>query len=579
MSVEESMFKEAMAAIDAGENSRARDLLTRLLKDNPNNAQYWLWMSAVVETRKECIYSLKEAYRLDPQNVAAKRGLMMYGEIEPDPSLALPYKYQKHDWESELRKSQASAVKKQSPLARSLVYGGLILLVAAVGVAALWYFHIFSRPNADQTFVNINRSTATPSATPSIKPRRATPTPTGPTPLWMMLQATYTPTPLFLETPHVAEAYSLGMEAFQKRNWDQAITYFQQALETEYNSNDIRYYIGESYRLKGDYANANDMFNTIIKRNSSFAPAYLGRARTEYYGLSNWRDAVTDLKEAIRFDSTMGQAYLEMACVFDNQGDGNSALGYLETAEPLVPDSPLFYYYRGWAEFLTDDNDSALKDILKANSMDSTIVDMYLLLGKIYQATGDYQSSIKPLTTYITYDSTDYKGYLYLGRGYYAINDYDNTIQTMTQALALNNTVFEAYEDRADSYMKINNPQSALADFISALAIDPKSFDANMGRGQALMAQNEYRLAYVQFNVADAYDKTDTESARLYYWRALSLEGIGDTHDAIKDWNALMALPPDAVPSDMSSEASQHLSTLKLGTPSAGLTVTVTVTP
>ena len=254
MSVEESMFKEAMAAIDAGENSRARDLLTRLLKDNPNNAQYWLWMSAVVETRKECIYSLKEALRLDPQNTAAKRGLMMYGEIDPDPSLALPYKYQKHDWETELRKAQTSASAGQSPLTRGLVYGGLILLVAAVGVAALWYFHIFSRPAASQTIVNINRSTATPSATPSPNPRKPTATPPGPTPLWMMLQATYTPTPLFLNTPHVAEAYTLGMEAFQKQQWDQAIQYFQQALEVEYDSDDIRYYIGEAYRLKGDYS-------------------------------------------------------------------------------------------------------------------------------------------------------------------------------------------------------------------------------------------------------------------------------------------------------------------------------------
>ena len=576
MSVEESMFKEAMAAIDADENSRARDLLTRLLKDNPNNAQYWLWMSAVVETRKECIYSLKEALRLDPQNVAAKRGLMMYGEIEPDPSLALPYKYQKHDWEAELRKAQASATKKQSPLTRSLVYGGLILLVAAAGVAALWYFHVFSHPAASQPFVNINRATATPSATPTLNPRMPTPTPPGPTPLWMMLQATYTPTPLFINTPHVAEAYELGIEAFQKQDWDQAITYFQQALETEYNSDDIRYYIGESYRLKGDIPNANDTFNSIIKRDSSFAPAYLGRARTEYYGeTGRWRDAVTDLKEALRFDPTMGQAYLEIANIYDNQGDGTDALSYLQTAETLVSDSPLFYYYRGWGEFLTGDNDSALKDVQKANSMDSTIVNMYLLLGQIWQATGDYQSSIKPLETYVTYDNSDDKGFLYLGEGYYAINDYTDAIQAFNQALALNNTLFDAYNERAYSYLKTGDAQSALSDFTYALAIDPKSFDANMGRGQALMAQNQYRQAYVQFNIADAYDETDAESARLYYWRALSLEGIGDSRDAIKDWNALLALPPDAVPSDMSSEASQHLATL--GTfPSVSLTVTVT---
>jgi tetratricopeptide (TPR) repeat protein len=577
MSVEESMFKEAMAAIEAGENSRARDLLTRLLKDNPNNAQYWLWMSAVVETRKECIYSLKEALRLDPQNIAAKRGLMIYGEIEPDPSLALPYKYQKHDWETELRKAQTSASAGQSPLTRGLVYGGLILLVAAAGVAALWYFHIFSPPSVNQFIVNINRSTATASATPSINPRTPTATPPGPTPLWMMLSATYTPTPLFLVTPHVAEAYTLGMEAFQKQDWDQAIQYLQQALETEYEADDIRYYIGEAYRLKGDYPDAVSTFNTLIKHNSSFAPAYLGRARAEYYGDSTrWRDAVNDLKEAIRFDPNLGEAYLEIANILDHQGDGTGAAGYLQTVATLTPDSSLFYYYRAWAEFLTDDYDIALQDALKANALDSTIVDVYLLQGKIWQATGDFQSSIKPLNTYVTYNNSDYEGFLYLGEGYYAINDYVDAIQALSQALVLNSNLFDAYEERAFSYLKTGDAQSALTDFTSASAINPKSFDATLGRGQALMALQQYRQAYVQFNIADAYDQTDAESARLYYWRALSLEGFGDTHDAIKDWNALLALPADAVPSDMSQEASQHLATLGSSTPFLSLTVTAT---
>jgi tetratricopeptide (TPR) repeat protein len=265
-----------------------------------------------------------------------------------------------------------------------------------------------------------------------------------------------------------------------------------------------------------------------------------------------------------------------MANIYDNQGDGKDALGYLQTAETLLPDSPLFYYYRGWAEFLTKDYDTALQDAQKANSMDSTIVNVYRLLGRIWQATGDFQSSVKPLETYVTYNRSDDKGFLYLGEGYYAINDYTDAIQALSQAIALNNTLFYAYNERAYSYLKTGDAQSALADFTKAIAIDPKSFDATLGRGQALMAMNQYGQAYVQFSIADAYDETDAETARLYYWRALSLEGVGDTHDAIKDWNALLALPADVVPSDMSLEASQHLATLGSSTPSLSLTVTAT---
>jgi Tfp pilus assembly protein PilF len=53
MAAHDVMFHEAMTAIRQGERSRARDLLTRLIKIDRNQAKYWLWMSTVVETGKE----------------------------------------------------------------------------------------------------------------------------------------------------------------------------------------------------------------------------------------------------------------------------------------------------------------------------------------------------------------------------------------------------------------------------------------------------------------------------------------------------------------------------------------------
>ena len=47
------MFQEALAAIQEGDRARARDLLTRLLKMDQDHADYWLWMSALVETARE----------------------------------------------------------------------------------------------------------------------------------------------------------------------------------------------------------------------------------------------------------------------------------------------------------------------------------------------------------------------------------------------------------------------------------------------------------------------------------------------------------------------------------------------
>ena len=72
----QSMITEAIAAARAGDRARARDLFSRLLRTDSANAEYWVWMSSVVDTDRERIYCLESALKLDPTNRAAMRGLV-----------------------------------------------------------------------------------------------------------------------------------------------------------------------------------------------------------------------------------------------------------------------------------------------------------------------------------------------------------------------------------------------------------------------------------------------------------------------------------------------------------------------
>ena len=78
------MFEDAVDALKQGDHARAKDILTRLLKADQNNATYWVWMSAAVGTPKERIYCLETALKLDPENATAKRGLILHGALPPD---------------------------------------------------------------------------------------------------------------------------------------------------------------------------------------------------------------------------------------------------------------------------------------------------------------------------------------------------------------------------------------------------------------------------------------------------------------------------------------------------------------
>ena len=78
MAEDDAVFQEAVEALREGKKARARELLTGLLKTDQNNATYWVWMSAAMETPKERIYCLQTALKLDPENAAAKRGLRLF---------------------------------------------------------------------------------------------------------------------------------------------------------------------------------------------------------------------------------------------------------------------------------------------------------------------------------------------------------------------------------------------------------------------------------------------------------------------------------------------------------------------
>src|SRR3990172_2389728 len=85
----DEMFNEAVKAAKAGQRRRAKDLLTRLLKADQENVDYWLWMSAVVDTEKEQIFCLQKALKIDPNSIAARRGLVVLGALKPEDA-ALP---------------------------------------------------------------------------------------------------------------------------------------------------------------------------------------------------------------------------------------------------------------------------------------------------------------------------------------------------------------------------------------------------------------------------------------------------------------------------------------------------------
>ena len=579
---ENTILREAIEALRAGDRVRARDLLTRMLKTDQNNATYWVWLSAAVDTQKERVYCLQSALRIDPQNAAAKRGLVLFGALPPDDSIP-PFPVNRpRVWEDKLVIPKEPQEKKRgwaNPLTRVFIILGIAVAVLGLFVGGYMLLPKGAKP-AFIRGTSTRRPTWTITLTPSKTPliRSATPTFLGPTPLAFFLAKTYTPTPLYVVTQHpplTRASFTAGLRSLAQGNYETARVQFQEVLKTEPDAGDVYYYIGESFRAQGNYRAARDNYQQSINRDPGFAPAFVGRARVNL-DMNPDADVIGDLDQAISLDPRDAEAYIERGR-YEVSHNPASAEADLEAALEITPDSALAYLYLAQAQLGRGENGAALESALRANQIDMTLVPVYLALARTYIATGRSQEAVGVLQTYTVFAPNDTSAFLSLGTAYNAASQYQPAVDILDKALAADRRNAEAYFQRGFAYLNLEKPSLAAADFRLAVTYDPKDFDSYLGLARAYDMQGKPGDAYMQ---AEQYAlplaKSDSSKAQVYYWESIFLNEMKNDLGERESWTRLIMLPPDVMPPEWRAEAFQHLGIT--ATPTKTLLPTITRT-
>lgn len=560
---DDKMLQEAIESIATGQFDRARDLLTRLLRADQSNPRYWLWMSSVVDTTKERIYCLQKVLHLDPGNRAAQLGMVLGGISPPDEGLQ-PVPITPRNWKDTYKvKSLDSGPKKY---VRRFAYVGAFILVfgiISIGILAprMRSFGYFAGVQLTVTPI-FETVAATATLLPTNTPRAVTPTPTfiGPTPLWMLLEATYTPTPLYVNTPHpVTEAYKAGIRAFHEGNYEEMLMFMEQAAQAEPDSDDIYYYIGEA-NLKLDKPNeALFAFEKSLETNINFAPAYFGRAKA-MLALDPDFDIENDLTQAIVVDPSLASAYLELIAYYLSIGNYDLALTNLEIAENLIPESPLIFAYRSQALLQSGEFELALEAAQQAYDLDQTILSVYQTLGNLYLMTGKSTQASHYLEIFLRYITDDADTWAAYGRALFEDGDQiDQAMRAFDRALELDENSFTALLFRGLSYLESGQGQLAVNDLFIARNFDRESFIASLGLARALSLAERYDDAISQFNGSELLVSTDFERAEVYYWRANTFRLMGEKISALNDYQSLLEITAESIPEIWVREAQRYI--------------------
>ncbi len=562
-------LQQAIEASQKGDLEQARELLLELMREDNREPLYWLLMSTVVESRDERIYCLHNVLFLDPENSAAIHDLELLGAPMPETDEEAPEAEPAEDWQT--REIAAPKIPKgvrkrqDDPLSIGWIAGslglGLVLILLGYYAAANGFFDQFMQedatPSANAFFIPSPRASEVAGETPEPTATRAiVVVPRDPSEL---LDAPYTPTPLYVNTPHPDSPYEDGIAAMQAQNFEAAIVAFEEHLAANPADADAAYYRAEAYYRLEDFQAAYDGYNQAININPQLAAAYLGRAQSgAELGVPD-SERLTDLNTALLLDPNFGLGYIGRADYHLDRDETAASLQELNTAESLLPDSALLHNRKAQAQLQDENYSAALLSSQRAYNIDVTYLDNYLTLAEAQQANGNYSGSIETLQSFLSFEGESGEAWELLGVSYYLNNNSSPAQEAFDRALELDpNLPTASYYKGLDEESKGNN-QAALGYFRAAVTGRPGWFEARIALARAYLLGGNPGNAFLEANASSSLIETNEQRAALYYWRATILETLGQSQTALADWQALLALPADDVPSDWRAAAEEKV--------------------
>ena len=564
-------------ALHEGDKKTARELLRELLQED-DKPEYWLWMSTVVKSRQESIYCLKRVLNLSPGHPGATRGLIMMGELVPE--RVAPQPVPRINWVKELddiRPPQEKTASFSSLVEgrKVVLYFGVVVIVLGLILSGAFF------PGRKSLFSP--RLTITPQTwTPSVSALDAggatdTPEPRQLTPIGRVLKATYTPTPIYVRTPHQNySTYQTALEAYRRGDYQAMLTYLETTadmLETP----DIVFLKGEAFRLLERYQQALDAYERAIFLDEDFAPPYYGRALTKR-AIDPKAEILDDLSRAIQLDERYGEAYLTRAEVYSERGEMGKVLSNAQAAVKYLPNSPRAHYYRALAYLETGRPQEAYRDGDIALEGDINHIPTYRLLGRIYLALENPESALAMFNKYAGYTEEETAEFDFLlGKAAYLAEEYQQAETALAEAIDKGRDNAETRLYLGSALFEGGDVDQGLGYLFQAWKLEPENYDLAYTLGRHYFRAGRNHIAITAFKVAEELASTPLQQAQVSYWRAQAYENTDQKGGAVRDWQTLVDLPEDVVPEGWRRLAEQQL--VPTATPTQTLTPTITFTP
>ena len=248
------------------------------------------------------------------------------------------------------------------------------------------------------------------------------------------------------------EWYKKGIELKDKKDHENALIAFRNAI-----SKDAKY--NDAYYQAGQCSNELEKFEDAIDYLKKFNPASNESKRDKYnslgfayFNLHNAKDAIEQYNQVLSFLPNNGTALRGLGNVYyDIAEDHDSALIYFEKLLEADEEASIPVCYKiAWLYNENERYDDAIRILLKAIQYDSEDSGYREELGYAYYMKEEYEFALTQLNKAISLDENSNLGYYYKGLCFVATNK-------KGEAMSIYYKLKELASDEADALLeKIN---------------------------------------------------------------------------------------------------------------------------
>jgi len=266
----------------------------------------------------------------------------------------------------------------------------------------------------------------------------------------------------------------------------------------------VRYYSAVDAEERGEFKNAIEVYDAVIRLTPDFADAYINRGDARK-NLGNFEDAIKDYDTAIRLGDDYAYVYFNRGNAKDDLGDKKGAIRDYNTAIRFDLAYVDVYGYRGVAKANLGDKKGAIEDFNTVISLAPGESLAYFNRGAVKADLGDKQGAIKDYDIAIRLDPAYVNAYLNrgavkadLGDKQGAIKDYDTAIRLKPQS----DVLAIVYLNRGMAKADLSNKKGAIEDYDRAIYFDPDFAKVYYERGLVKVAIGDLLEARIDFQTA-----------------------------------------------------------------------------